>query len=472
MTGFPLPVQALIVVDVQKAGVTGDRAVPGAAALLERTAELLARARAAGALVVHLQNDGAPGSGDAPYTPGWELHLPVEPGPSEYVVRKTRADGFAGTPLGALLGGAGVEAVAVCGVMSEMCVQATARTALERDYRVVLPHDAHATQDVPAVPGISEAVPAAVVSRVAAWAVSGDADVTTPAARVAFTAPPFPAGVARSEDAYEDRGLDADGMIRREGALDRVTAEFAPVVAAAREAIAAAFGPSRLDSAYVYGSIPRGTAVPGVSDLDLQIALRSAPTEADRHAADALEAELDAAFDVIDGAGVLLASADTLLSPLERHDLGFFTACLCTPLLGDDLAGRLPRHRPTSLLARETNGDLDLLLPRWRTRAAAATTDDARRTLIRGVARRIVRTAFTLVMPAWNGWTSDLTHSAALFTHYRPDAPDRARQIRHAARLARTPGTDPADLSLLIDDLAPWLAAEHLATHGKKAPRP
>ncbi|MEU1490688.1 cysteine hydrolase family protein [Streptomyces sp. NPDC005776] len=189
MTRSALPAQALLVVDVQKAGVTGDRAVPGAAALLERTADLLTRARRSGALVVHLQNDGAPGTGDEPHSPGWALHLPVEAGPTECVIRKTRDDGFAGTPLGALLAGAGVESVAVCGVMSEMCVQATARTALALGYRVVLPHDAHATQDIPAAPGISASVPAAVVSRVAAWAISGDAEVTARASDVTFAAP-------------------------------------------------------------------------------------------------------------------------------------------------------------------------------------------------------------------------------------------------------------------------------------------
>ncbi|MFF1359777.1 isochorismatase family protein [Streptomyces sp. NPDC058297] len=181
-------VEALIVVDVQSAFVVGDGAVPDADRLVERTTDLIARARSGGALVVHLQNDGAPGADDEPHTPGWELHHPVEPGPAEVVIRKPKDDGFDGTTLGGVLAGAGVEAVAVCGVMSEMCVQATARTALARGYRVVLPYDAHATQNVPAAPGISEEVPAATVSRVAAWALGGDADTTTHSADVIFTA--------------------------------------------------------------------------------------------------------------------------------------------------------------------------------------------------------------------------------------------------------------------------------------------
>ena len=68
-----------------------------------------------------------------------------------------------------------------------MCVQATARTALARGYRVVLPHDAHATYDIPAVPGVSDEVPPHIVSRVAAWALGDEAESTVDTTEVVFT---------------------------------------------------------------------------------------------------------------------------------------------------------------------------------------------------------------------------------------------------------------------------------------------
>jgi nicotinamidase-related amidase len=105
------------------------------------------------------------------------------------VVRKADDDGFDGTPLGDLLTGAGVRSLAVCGVLSEMCVSATARTALEHGYRVVLPHDGHATYDIPAAPGISERVPAAMSSRAAEWALGDGVEILPRAADVTFTAP-------------------------------------------------------------------------------------------------------------------------------------------------------------------------------------------------------------------------------------------------------------------------------------------
>lgn len=269
-------------------------------------------------------------------------------------------------------------------------------------------------------------------------------------------------------DLVNSRGLNADGTIAREGSLGRVPVEFVPVVEAARARITRTFG-ERLHSGYLYGSIPRGTATPGVSDLDLLVVLHTEASDVERADARAIGAALDASFSQIDGVGIVMGSTEVILSDLERYDGGFFVACLCTPLVGDDLAAQLPSYRPTGLLARETNGDLALLLPGWRARAASAANDDDWRVLSREVGRRLARTGFTLVMPCWGGWTSDLEESAEVFGRYYPE---RAGQMHNAAAIGRVPSSDPAALAMLIDDLGPWLAAEYTAVHGQKAPRP
>jgi hypothetical protein len=264
-------------------------------------------------------------------------------------------------------------------------------------------------------------------------------------------------------------GLDAEGYFTREGSLTRVLPAFRPVVVAARDRLLGAFG-ARLHSAYLYGSIPRGTARVGRSDLDLLIALREEPTDADRTAARHVDEALDKDFPQIDGSGTLLVSRAQALSDPETYDLGWFIACLCTPLSGEDLAAHLPRYRPDSLLARETNGDLALLLPRWRERIATADAcEEARRPLVRLMSRRLVRTAFTLVMPRWNGWTSDLHEMAEAFAEYYPT---RAEQLRRAAVLGYEPTGDRAVLVTYVDDLGPWLAEEYARVHGVKTARP
>jgi nicotinamidase-related amidase len=183
-------VQALIVVDMQTAFVSGNEAVPAAAALLVAVRDLIRRAREAGALVVQLQNDGLPGTADEPHTPGWELFLPVAGDNGQRVIRKDTDDGFHQTGLSSLLTEHGVRDLAVCGVMSEMCVSATARSALDLGYHVVLPHDGHATYDIPAVEGLAEAVPHAMASRVAEWALGDQIDIIAHAADVHFNSVP------------------------------------------------------------------------------------------------------------------------------------------------------------------------------------------------------------------------------------------------------------------------------------------
>lgn len=264
------------------------------------------------------------------------------------------------------------------------------------------------------------------------------------------------------------KGLDTQGHLEREGSLARVPHAFRPVVAVARGRVLEVFG-ARLHSAYLYGSIPRGTARVGRSDLDLLIALREEPSDADREAVRTLGESVDKEFPQIDGVGTLLYGRARLLSEAERYDLGWFVACLCTPLLGEDLAVYLPRYRPDSLLARETNGDLALLLPRWRQRIAdAADTDESRRPLVRFMSRHLVRTGFTLVMPRWNGWTSDLREMAEAFGAYYPERADR---MRAAADLGYEPNGDPTVLRSYVDDLGPWLAEEYARVHGVKTPR-
>ncbi|MEW2299185.1 nucleotidyltransferase domain-containing protein [Streptomyces sp. NPDC006655] len=272
-----------------------------------------------------------------------------------------------------------------------------------------------------------------------------------------------------TEPAVPARGLDSLGFIAREGSHARVPHVFRPVVAAARDRLLNVFG-AHLHSAYLYGSVPRGTARVGRSDLDLVAVLHAEPTDADRAAARALGEALDVEFPEIDGAGTLLYSRARVLSELERYDIGWFVACQCTPLLGEDLAEFLPRYLPDSLLARETNGDLARFLPRWRERIAAAEgTEQALRPLVRFMSRHLVRTGFTLVMPRWNGWTSDLHEMAEAFAGYYPE---RAEQLRRAARSGYEPVGDPAVLRSYVDDLGPWLADEYARVHGVKTPRP
>lgn len=115
------------------------------------------RARAEAVPVVYLQNLGPLGSIDEPGSPGWPIHPRLEPAGSDLVVEKVSDDGFEGTSLAGILEEHQVRHVAVSGLLSEMCVAATARGALARDYQVTVVTDAHATYDLDDIPARSVA---------------------------------------------------------------------------------------------------------------------------------------------------------------------------------------------------------------------------------------------------------------------------------------------------------------------------
>jgi nicotinamidase-related amidase len=164
------PVSALLVIDAQMSLLDGPAAVPSAAATSGRIAEVLAAARAAGSLVIHLQNDGEFGALDEPGSRGWAIHPLAEPRHHEPVLRKRGDDGFEGTDLESLLREAEVRRLAVVGFLSEMCVSATIRGAFARGLQVVLVRGAHATYNL-------EDISADVVARVAEHALGEQLEV-------------------------------------------------------------------------------------------------------------------------------------------------------------------------------------------------------------------------------------------------------------------------------------------------------
>jgi nicotinamidase-related amidase len=137
---------ALLLVDAQRNMLEGDDAVPSAIETKKALSELLERARNVHAVVVHVQNDGPPGSVDEPHSDGWELvFVPAE---GETVVRKDESDTFASNPdLAQALRASGVDRVVVAGMQSEYCIDGTSRGALAEGFAVVVPHGGHATYD-------------------------------------------------------------------------------------------------------------------------------------------------------------------------------------------------------------------------------------------------------------------------------------------------------------------------------------
>ncbi|MEU2075376.1 isochorismatase family protein [Streptomyces sp. NPDC013489] len=145
---------ALIMIDFQNTYRTGVMRLDGAERALAAGARLLAAARAAGAPVVHVVNDGGEGT---PYDIRAEIGAiseEVAPIEGEKVVVKQFPDAFHATDLEAVLKDLGVTGdLVVAGFMTHMCVLFTAQGAFHRGYRPTVVAEATATRSLAAPDG-------------------------------------------------------------------------------------------------------------------------------------------------------------------------------------------------------------------------------------------------------------------------------------------------------------------------------
>ncbi|MYR61629.1 isochorismatase family protein [Streptomyces sp. SID625] len=139
----------LILVDYQNTYVGGVMELTGWRAALDSAAALLARARQAGATVIHVVHDGGPGSAYDIREETGAIHPSVAPAEGEAVVVKQAPNAFVGTELGDLVDAAGHQDVVVIGFMTHMCVQFTAEGAFLRGNRPTVVADACATRPLP-----------------------------------------------------------------------------------------------------------------------------------------------------------------------------------------------------------------------------------------------------------------------------------------------------------------------------------
>ncbi|WP_017237662.1 isochorismatase family protein [Streptomyces sp. SS] len=161
---------ALIMIDFQNTYRTGVMALDGAERALAAGARLLAAARAAGAPVVHVVNDGGEGT---PYDIRAEIGAisdEVAPVEGEKVVVKQFPDAFHATDLQETLQGLGVSGdLVIAGFMTHMCVLFTAQGAFNRGYRPTVVAEATATRPLAAPDGTvlaSDALQAAALTTV------------------------------------------------------------------------------------------------------------------------------------------------------------------------------------------------------------------------------------------------------------------------------------------------------------------
>ena len=157
---FEPQVSALLVIDMQRSFLSPDSHafLPAARAVIPNVRKLAQAFRDADRPVIFtrhaVRDDEDPGvmgewwadvirDGD----PISEIEPSVDMQPTDVLIRKTKYNAFFGTELEDVLRKRQVTKVVICGVMTHLCCETTAREAFTRDYEVYFVVDGTATQD-------------------------------------------------------------------------------------------------------------------------------------------------------------------------------------------------------------------------------------------------------------------------------------------------------------------------------------
>ena len=143
---------ALVIIDMQQGMFTDAVAPHRGEDVLQRCADLLKRARAAGTPVFHVQHDGPEGDPLHKGTPGFPHHRDVAPKPGEPVIVKQNISAFHGTDFHEQLKKKDIDRLVIAGMQTEMCVDSACRAARALGYQVLLAGDAHTTFDTKVLP--------------------------------------------------------------------------------------------------------------------------------------------------------------------------------------------------------------------------------------------------------------------------------------------------------------------------------
>lgn len=149
-------------------------------------------------------------------------------------------------------------------------------------------------------------------------------------------------------------GTDEAGYVINQTSIRHVQPEFESVLFKAIELVKEAFD-EQLHSIYLYGSIGRGTAVAGQSDLDLTVLVHE-----DVDATELVERtkRLLMEHPEVIKIDYDIGRLDVALNPANRFEWGFWLRHLCTCVDGEDVSTQFPRMKPDARVSEALNQDL------------------------------------------------------------------------------------------------------------------
>ena len=251
--------------------------------------------------------------------------------------------------------------------------------------------------------------------------------------------------------------VGADGSISNDASKEKIAKTYS----AAIDAVVATYSThagSCLHSVYLRGSVARGMALPGISDLDTFGVLHcSADIDINLWPENAKSKILRTCPQLADVQLELFCLSDALKID-EVQELPFVIKTQSVCVYGEDLTDRLPNYRPGVAVANIDIVQIEADLEEAITYTSSPNADAADvRYWCSRIMKNILRAGFSLTMVDEKSYTRDLMICAETFSrHY----PVQADNMNRALKYVFDPEPDQAELERFLRDFGCWIAHE------------
>lgn len=211
-------------------------------------------------------------------------------------------------------------------------------------------------------------------------------------------------------------------------------------------------------SAYVYGSISTGLAIPMVSDLDLTLLLYAQATEADQKRLEHIRQMIENCHSVVSKVDFDIGTVDQITAPLPDLAWRFWLKYHCRCIYGEDLNLGIPPFKPSRLIALSVNGDFRQVFERYGEKITACTSATLSQRLRREAARKAIRSTNILRHETDMDWPLTLDDYAERFQSLFPE---KTAEMQFFLKVARTPAPQVDDFARRLLIFVDWMDATH-----------
>lgn len=211
-----------------------------------------------------------------------------------------------------------------------------------------------------------------------------------------------------------------------------------------------------LVAVYVRGSVARGTAVAGVSDIDTFAVMSANRWQQDLSWLSVASQRIGAKYSFQTGIEMQVMTADDLTADADTAAIGFTLKTLSVCVWGQDLAPDLPAYGMGLYLQKDLL-ELDSHIQQVQQQLSALQDAAEIRRCCQWIMKIIVRAGHGLVLRAENSFSRDLYPCYASFCKYYPQLQS---QMYQAFQLAVQPTAEQPQIQAVLSGIGAWLSAE------------